>query len=47
MRQGVLFSIEEFAVNDRGIQNNWKTEVLWRIHFKKIAKSGKFEFTVR
>jgi hypothetical protein len=27
--------IEEFEVNDRGIERNWKSPVLWRIHFKK------------
>jgi hypothetical protein len=39
--------IEEFEVNDRGIERNWKSPVLWRIHFKKTMKNGRFEFTVR
>lgn len=39
--------IEEFEVADRGIENNWKSKVLWRIHFRTTSKSGKFEFTVR
>ncbi|MBR2460803.1 MAG: hypothetical protein IKB34_06210, partial [Clostridia bacterium] len=39
--------IEEFAVNDGGIQKNWKSDVLWRIHFRGVMTEGEFEFTVR
>lgn len=39
--------IEEFEVNDQGIESNWKTSVLWRIHFRAVNKSGKYEFIVK
>ena len=39
--------IEEFEVNDRGIENNWKSKVLWRLHFRATFTKDSFEFTVR
>lgn len=39
--------IEEFEVNDPGIERNWKTTVLWRIHLSTFAKNGSFEITIK
>ncbi len=43
----LVLDVEEFEVNDPGIENNWKTKVLWRLHFKASIKDGSFEFTVK
>ncbi|MBQ3016272.1 MAG: heparinase II/III family protein [Clostridia bacterium] len=39
--------IEEFPADDPGIENAWKSKVLWMIHFRTRAAKGKFEFTVK
>ena len=39
--------IEAFAVNDPGIERSWKTDTLWRIHFRARCTEGRFVFTVR
>ena len=39
--------IEAFAVCDPGIERNWQTDTLWRIHFRASCTEGKFVFTVR
>lgn len=39
--------IEAFAVNDPGIERNWKTDTLWRIHFKAVFTKEQFVFTVK
>ena len=39
--------IEAFPVNDPGIERNWHTDTLWRIHFKAVFTEGQFAFTVK
>ena len=39
--------IEAFPVNDPGIERNWHTDTLWRIHFKAVFTEGQFTFTVK
>ena len=39
--------IEEFEVNDRGIQSSWKRSTLFRIHFKTNADKGKLVFKIK
>lgn len=39
--------IEEFPVNDPGIERNWKTTVLWRIHLSAVIKNDKFEIIIK
>ena len=34
--------IEEFAVNDGGLERSWKTPVLWRIHLRAQAENAVF-----
>lgn len=38
--------VEEFPANDGGIQRNWQSEVMWRIHFRKKMESGSYTFIV-
>lgn len=38
--------VEEFPANDGGIQRNWNSEVMWRIHFRKKMESGSYTFIV-
>ena len=39
--------IEEFEVADVGIERNWKTKVLWRIHFRATFVKDSFKFEVK
>ena len=39
--------IEEFEVKDDGIERNWKSPLLWRIHLRTKAKEGSFTVTVK
>ncbi len=39
--------IEEFEAEDRNIENNWKSPVLWRIHLRVKAKEGSYIVTVQ
>jgi hypothetical protein len=39
--------IEAFAVCDPGIERNWQTDTLWRIHFRASCTEAEFIFTVR
>lgn len=39
--------VEEFLVNDDGIQRNWNSEVLWRIHFRKKLEKGSYTFIIK
>ena len=39
--------IEEFEVRDGGIERNWKSPVLWRIHLRIKAKEGSYTVTVK
>ena len=39
--------IEAFAVCDPGIERNWQSDTLWRIHLRATCTEGKFVFTVR
>ena len=41
------YSVEEFEVNDSGIEANWKSKVLWRMHFRSSFIKERFEFTVK
>ena len=43
----LLCEIEEFEVNDPGIERNWKTTLLWRIHLSSTFKKDKFEITIK
>ena len=43
----LVCEIESFAVNDPGIERNWQTDTLWRIHFLATCAEGRFVFTVR
>ena len=40
-------TIEEFEVKDDGIERNWKTPVLWRIHLRIVTKDGKYTVIIR
>ena len=39
--------IEAFPVNDPGIERNWNTSTLWRIHFKAVFTKAQYIFTVQ
>lgn len=39
--------IEAFPVNDPGIERNWNTATLWRIHFKAVFTKAQYIFTVQ
>ena len=39
--------IEEFDVADDGIERNWKTPILWRIHLRVKAKEGSYTVTIQ
>ena len=39
--------IEEFEVKDGGIERNWNSPVLWRIHLRVKAKEGSYTVTVK
>ncbi len=43
----LALEIEEFEVKDDGIERNWKSPVLWRIHLRTKVKEGSFTVTVK
>ena len=40
-------TVEEFAVDDPGLEHAWKSPVLWRIHLRATIREATFEITVQ
>ena len=45
--KGLQAEIEEFEVRDDGIERNWHSPVLWRIHLRAVVKKASFTVRIR